>query len=280
MYDKCIQTPSCCRLGSPRSGNANGYVDAVDQAVEALGGAVTSGDICPHVLAYIRAKMWVGGSLTTVVDRKNNAVASGTGAGSVGKNVTDANFNGQASLDFAPINGVSGSGSPFQMGPGLRLNGTQAGPAASFTVAASVRWSAAPTSGVGNLFGSTDGIWGYFDNSGQLNFRADGTHATQTTPLLTLNAAAVVWWSWDNAASLLRASVNNTTIAFSATNAGTHTPSGSGKIQPYRLSLNGGNSFAGQSEGLLYLDKAYMNGAVAADDALFTTLISTWAALI
>jgi hypothetical protein len=267
-------------------GNANGYEDAVDQAVEALG-SVSGGDVCSHVLAYIRAKMWVNGSLASgLVDRKGNPVTSGAYAGSIGKNVADANFNGQSSLDLSTINGDgSSSNGPFQMGSGFRLNGTQAGMTASFTVAASLRWSITPSGSVGHLFGSTDTapLWGYFNGSGAFNFRPDGAsgHAVTTPAVLTEGTAVLFWYSWDNAAQVFRCGVNNTTIAYSAASAGTYTPLSTGKINLFGLNgLNNGNAFAGQCEGMIVLDKAYMNGSVPGDDALFTSLISTWAALI
>jgi hypothetical protein len=93
---------------------------------------------------------------------------------------------------------------------------------------------------------------------------------------------AVVWWySWDNATQIFRCGINNTAIAQQITCTGTYTPLSTGKINLFGLTnLNSGNAFAGQVEGMLVLDKAYMNGAVAGDDQLFTSLIAAWAALI
>ena len=178
------------------------------------------------------------------------------------------------------MNGLGSSeNSPFQMGPAFGFNGYQAGMTASFTVVASVRWSF-PAGGVGNLFGSSDGLWGYFDGSGDFIFRPDGTHSTQVNGLLTMGAATVIWYSWDNAAQILRVGKNSATTLQQSSNAGVYSPSPTGKINPFGYTgINQGNCFAGQFEGMVVL-KPYMNGAVPADDQLFANLITTWAALV
>lgn len=264
------------------TGNTNGYEDAVDLAVEVLG-SVSGGDVCSHVLAYIRAKMWVGGSLTSgLVDRKGNPISSGTYAVDATKNVTDAAFNNQATIDLSPLNGLGTSeNSPFQMGPGLRLNGAQAGMTPSFTVVATIDAPTAPSGGVANLFGSTDGLWGYLNASGTLAFRPDGSTQTNIVGFATPGTPCLCWYSWDNSAKILRTGLNSATVANAVPNAGTYSPSGTGKIQPFGYTgFNQGNCLSGKFEGMLVLDKAYMNGAVAGDDQLFTSLIAAWAALI
>lgn len=263
------------------SGNPTYNTDAVDRAVYALG---TSSPASPsHVLAYLRAKKFAATIplSSEIVDRLGNPITVGTYASSATKNASDSNFNGLPSIDLSPLNGLgSGNNSCMQLAGGYRLNGSLTTMPASFTVAASVRVNASPPS-VHNFCGSSDGLWGYFDSSGNLQFRPDGTHGITLASLLPATTTSVVWYSWDNSTYVLRGGRNSSTVSVSAMGSYAYSPTPGDHIQPFGYTaLNSGNSFFGQFEGWLLLDKAYMNGSVPADDALFTTLISTWAASI
>ena len=266
------------------SGNPTYNTDTVDRAVYALG---TSSPASPsHVLAYIRAKKWPTGTGfgSGLVDRLGNPVSSGAYAADAAKNASDANFGGLPSVDLTPLNGVGGgNNSPFEIAGGLRLNQSLSEMPSSFTVAAAVRQVASGPS-VQNLFGTSDGIWSYFNASGGFNFTSNNNGSGSTlsqSGMLTPGTAAVIWYSWDNAAVTFRCGRGSTSILGCSTITVGYSPSSGDKVHPFGYtSINTGQCFYGQFEGFLLLDKAYMNGSVPADDALFTTLISTWVGLI
>jgi hypothetical protein len=266
------------------AGNPTYNTDALDRAVYALG---TSSPASPsHVLAYIRAKKWpnAAGFASGLVDRLNNPIISGPFASHATQNASDANFNGQASIDLTNVASQNGgSNEPFvEAGPGFRLNQSLTTLPASFTVAASLRLSTGAIS-VNNLFGTTDGVYSYFTAAGQLQFSPDGTHAGTVSSVLTPGTAAVVWLSWDNSAQEFRVGVNNATVLGSGSIAYSNSPAANDKIKVFGYkgaSVESGSTFDGQFEGYLVLDKSYMNGSVPGDDALFTSLISAWAGLI
>jgi hypothetical protein len=265
------------------SGNPVYYTDAVDRAVYALG---TSSPAAPsHVLAYIRAKKWPTGAGFTsgLVDRLGNPVTSGTYAGNATHNAADSNFSGQASVDLTNVSSANSgtNNGPFQMGPGFRLNQSLTTLPASFTIAASLRLNTSAGSN-NNIFGTTDGVYLYSSSSGGLIFSPDGTHNVTVNSVLTPGTSAVMWLSWDNAATTYRIGVGGSSVLATGSIAYSNSPTANDKISlfGYKGGINLGQCFSGQFEGCLILDKAYANGSVPADDALFATLISAWVALI
>jgi hypothetical protein len=263
------------------TGNANAYVDAVDIAVQGLG-TVSGGNVATHVLGYLRARMFAATAPLSagIVDRLANPITLGTYAGDATKNAADANFNGQASIDLSPLNGVgSGNNCPLQLGPGFRLNAALTTMPGSWTVVSACRLVSSPAA-TSNFFGSSDGIWGYFNNTGTLEWRVDGSHGYSVSGALTPGTAAVIWYSWDNSALTFRFGVNSGATVSQQTIAYSYSPVANDKVFPFGFtSLNGGNAFDGQFEGWLLLDKAYMNGSVPADDAAFGNMIAAYAAL-
>lgn len=266
---------------SAPTGNANGYIDTVDQAVQALG-TESGANICTHVLAYMRAKMWSSPGAAGLIDRLGNPVSVGTYAGNATQSASDSNFNGQASINLSAVaTAGSGNNAPYKIAGGTRLNQSLTTMPASFTVIASLRGNASPGA-VNNLFGTSDGIRSYFDNAGDLQFSPNnGTTLATVSGALSAATTTLFWYSWDNAAQLLRYGKNSSLVIGSTSVAASYSPTSGDTVQPFGLSgLNSGTTFNGYFEGLLLLDKAYMNGAVPSDDALFTSLISTWDALI
>jgi hypothetical protein len=266
------------------SGNPTYNTDAVDRAVYALG---TSSPTTPsHVLTYIRAKKWPTGTgfASGLVDRLGNPVTSGTYSSYATKNASDANFNGQASVDMTNVASKnSGNNAPLvQVGPGFRLNQSLTTLPASFTITATLRLNASPGA-VNNIFGTSDGVFCYANNSGQILLSPDGTHSATASVLTPAAAGAVFWLSWDNAAQIYRIGLGNTTILATGSIAYSNSPAANDLLNVFGFkgsAMADGTCFNGQFEGYLVLDKAYMNGSVAADDALFTSLITAWAALI
>ena len=267
------------------SGNPSYNTDVVDRAIFALG---TSSPATPsHVLAYIRAKKWPTTFTSGLVDRFNNPVASGTYAGNATRNAFDPNFNGQASVDLTNVSSAnSGSNNgPFTMGPGFRLNQSLTTLPMSFTVVLSARLNTSPGT-VNSIYSTSDGWGPYLTTSGKLNVLFSGSpdvNFSSVSAFLTPGGPAnVSWWSYDSSTKIHRIGMGSSVVVAQLTGTVTYTPAANAKmgIFAYAGQLNDGQAFAGQFEGILVLDKCYMNGSVPADDALFTSLISTWASLI
>lgn len=269
------------------AGNPTYNTDAVDRAVYALGTVSGTPPGPSHVLAYIRAKRWptVSGFTSGLVDRLGNPVSSGsTYAANAVKNATDANFNGQSSIDLTSVSSAGASSGLATMGPGFGLNGTgYTTLPTSFTFAASLRLNSSGAPSVNNIYSTSEGNSVYCTAAGAMQCYIGGsTDANFTTVTAPPGTAVVSWMSYDSSTKIWRAGYNTSTVLQTHTGTHTYTPTANDKIGLfcYDAQLNNGQCFSGQFEGYLVLDKAYMNGSVPADDAQFTTLISTWAALI
>ena len=90
----------------------------------------------------------------------------------------------------------------------------------------------------------------------------------------------VLWFVYDAATKIWRCGLNNTAIAAQQTMTVTRNGAGDGTIiYPFGYS-NNGSCGTWKFHRWCLLNKAYMNGAVVADDNQFTALIAAHAAMI
>jgi hypothetical protein len=247
------------------SGNGAIRTDPVDVAIDNLGES--------NIVTYLRAKTLLtpGSSIT---DRLNNSVT--VADTNMTYNASDANFNGQPTVSTS-----SCTQNPMRTAT-LGLNGSFGAMPASFTVCAVLRRSSSHTDYVLSQVATAQKFITYFNPGGNFNWDTnfggtDSSGSTGATVALAINTSAVIWFSWDNTAMIMRYGAGSASALYTSS-------AGSNAFLPQTgaaLSILGGKDNPGsgqQFEGTFamyaILNGAYMNGAVPANDALFTNLIA------
>ncbi len=210
----------------------------------------------------------------TIVDALGNSFTQKTGGV---KNSSDSNFNGHETITF----GAPTTNNPYTPGAGGIGIGTP--PIAmpnSFSVVAGLRLGsyANPACLYGDGTSGNGGVGVYVTSSGALNLQVGGnTDSSGASPgLFPLNTTQVFWYSYDAATKIHRYGVNTTGTINSVTGAGTRTSQGTAAVcYPFGF-YSGGSCGAWTFHRWALFGKAYMNGAVPADDQQFSGLISTY----
>jgi len=231
------------------------------------------------LLIYLRA-VKINPASGAFPDALGNTVTAVTTAT---KNTSDPNFNGHESITFN-----SGALNQYAMAAGGIGIGTP--PIAmtnSFTVVAGIHAGSFAANG---LFGDTAGTTNqalngiYLQASGNLVVDIGGTGGavtlSGTQPLLASGSTGIVWISYDAATNIVRAGCNSSAIQLTGTSIYTRNGANTSTVcYPFNYQNSGTPGNQSFNRWLLF-NKAYLNGAVAADDAAFSNLISAYAAYI
>jgi hypothetical protein len=269
--------PTAVLVSSVGTGNsADGVIsrDAIDDLI----GAMSS-----HLLIYLRAKK-MSAIKSSFVDALGNTVTCNQ-TSECTYTASDSNFNSHPSITF---NNPSGTGVYQMAAGGIGVGSLPVAMTNAFTMLCAIHLPSSPDS-VNSLYGDGAGTNGpsnetgaYLTSTGGLAFNIGGTGggAGLTGVLLAPGATGVVWVSFDSATSIVRAGVNNTTVAMQATMPYNRTGAGTGTVcYPFGYFTSGNAGNSSWNRWTLW-NKAFMNGSVPADDAAFTNLVQQYAAYV
>jgi hypothetical protein len=248
--------------------------DAIDDLI----GAMSS-----HLLLYMRSV-----KINTVPAHFSDALGNSLTCNNTGQcsyTAVDTNFNNHSSITFSQTGG--GSAMYTASAGGI---GTGTPPVAmtnSFTIMAGIH--AGNASGGNSLYGDNAGtsdsanLTGlYLSSAGNIAgvIGTPNLSFSGTQPLLSPGNTGVVWISYDSVTNIVRAGSNNGTVQLTSTSSVTRTGAGTGTVC-YPFSYKTGGQAGNQSFNRWTLwNKAFMNGAVQADDAAFVNLVTSYATYI
>jgi hypothetical protein len=269
--------PTPVLVSSAGTGNsADGVIsrDAIDDLI---------GGMSSKLLIYLRAKK-MSTIKASFVDALGNAVTCNQ-TSECTYAASDSNFNSHPSITF---NNPSGTGMYQMAAGGIGIGTPPVAMTDSFTIMTCVHLPSSPDS-VNSLYGDNAGTSGpsaetgaSLTSTGALSFNIGGTGGGSglTGVLLAPGATGVVWVSFDSATSIVRAGIDNTTVAMLATMTYNRTGAGTGTVcYPFGYFTIGNAGNSSWNRWTLW-NKAFMNGSVPADDAAFTNLVAQYAAYL
>jgi hypothetical protein len=268
--------PTPVLVSASGTGNsADGKItrDAIDDLI----GAMSS-----KLLIYLRAAK-MSTIRSSFVDALGNTVTCNL-SGDCTYSASDPNFNNHASITF---NDPGGSNTYQMAAGGIGIGTPPIAMTNSFTVMAGIHLPSS-LDAAQSLYGDNavtngpnneSGI--YLNASGDLVFNVGGSGGGYAdSVLLAPNSTGVVWVSFDAATSIVRAGLNNTTVAMQNTMTFNRTGSNTGTVcYPFGYWTSGAAGNSSWNRWTLW-NKAFMNGSVPADDAAFTNLVANYAAYI
>jgi hypothetical protein len=224
-----------------------------------------------HLLIYLLAKKITPGT-TPFVDRLGNTINQSTSHAT--KNTSDPNFGNHASITLsindAPPYWTTAGGIGTGIPPIAMTN--------SYSVVTGVRVAA--TSNNGGLYGdgtsSNGGVLLGMGSSGNLIASISGTQEVNAANFFSANTTYVFFYSYDAATKSHRYGLNSATSANLTNGSATRTSQGTTTTcYPFGEYSSAESQFS-WNRWMLF-NKAYLNGAVASDDATFANLVSTYA---
>ena len=239
--------------------------DAIDDLVAGMSS---------HLLIYLSAKKITPGT-APFVDRLGNAITQHTPNAT--KNMSDANFNGHASVtlsttDVAPFYTSAG---------GIGIGTPPVAMTNSFSLVAGIRAPSIVASGIyGDGTSSNGGIGIGMGSSGNLIALINGTTDINVGSFFSSGVTAAFYYSYDATTKIHRFGMNTTSSVSQLTGTATRTSQGASTVcYPFGEYNTGADSGFAFNRWILF-NKAYLNGAAPSDDAAFTNLISTYATYI
>ncbi|HEY1615121.1 MAG TPA: hypothetical protein VGF97_15660 [Rhizomicrobium sp.] len=229
-----------------------------------------------HLLIYLRASK-IDPSKSQIVDALGNAITASTSG--VTKNVADTNFSGHESITlnnstntYTTQSGGIGIGSP----PVAMSN--------SFSIVAGLRspnsFSGTSSCIYGDGTSSNGGCALYVGTSGNLNASINGTVELSVSSALATATTYAFWYSYDASTKTHRYGLNSPNSLAQTTGSQSRTSQGTSTIcYPFGFYSSGTCGFWSFNRWAIF-NKAYMNGAIPADDMAFSNLISAYAAYI
>ena len=265
--------PAPIRLDVKATGNsADGQIhrNVVDDAL----GAMAS-----KLLLLLRADT-INIASSSIVDAMGNPITQVTTG--LTKSNSDAHFSNNPSITQGnQINQYTASANS--------IGNPSAGSAMtnSFTMLAGLYYPSSPD-GVNGIYGDNAGtsdsgnITGfYLDGSGDLKYSIGAvTFQNLAAGLLTPGNTYVLWISYDASTGIFRVGKNSPNVAAQLTQAVTRTGAGSATVcHPWTYSTSGQSGNISWHRWALF-NKAFMNGAVPADDAQFSALVNLYSSFI
>jgi hypothetical protein len=148
----------------------------------------------------------------------------------------------------------------------------------SFSIVAGLRMTSAATSSIyGDGTSSNGGVGIYGNSSGQFIVGIDGTNEVGVNGVFPVNTTQVFWYSYDAVAKVHRYGINSGAVAGQIGGSASRTSQGTSTVcNPFGYYSSGSAGYWAYHRWMLF-NKAFMNGAVAADDQQFAALIATYA---
>lgn len=246
--------------------------DAIDDLVAGMSS---------HLLIYLRS-VKMSTPAASFVDSLGNPISLTTPS-DLTFTSSDSSFNNHSSIAF---NQPSGGNLLSTTAGAIGIGAPPLSMTNSFTFMAGIH--AGNSSGGNCLYGDNAGTSGtavtgfYLNSAGNLVGLIGGSNLSfgGSQPLLAAGSTGAVWLSYDALTNTVRAGVNNGIIALTAVSAQTRNGAGTSTVcNPF--GYGGGGAAGNQKFNRWTLwNKAFMNGAVPADDAAFTNLVAQYAAYI
>lgn len=231
------------------------------------------GAMASKVLVYLLAKKITPGT-TPFVDRLGNTITNHTPSAS--KTTSDANFNNHTSITLSNSDNL-----PFTTAAGGFGDGTP--PIAmtnSFSIIAGIRAASLAASGLyGDGLSSNGGVFVGMNSSGTLLVGINGTTDLSVASFFSAATTYAFYYSYDSATKIHRYGVNSTSAVAQTTGTATRTSQGtSASCNPFGEYSSANSAFT--FNRFILFNKAYLNGAVPADDAAFGNLVAAYAAYL
>lgn len=227
------------------------------------------GTMQSQLLILLRADK-INVAATSIVDALGNAITAKTGPI---KNNSDSNFNSHPTITF------SNNGDQYATAAGgIGIGAPPIAMPNSFTYVAGVRMT--NNSVLASLYGdgltSNGGVGSYVNTDGSFHAQVNNVQEVGVSGLFSVSTTYVFWYSYDALTKIHRWGLNSSGITGQATGSQTRTSQGTSTVcYPFGFYSSGLCGYWAFHRWALF-GKAYMNGAVAADDQQFAGLIQTY----